>query len=628
MEKVSSNSGGVHWLIWSVLGAVVIPGIAIAVIAFWMRSANSANRQATRSPVTPQHDAVRLDLRVTSDANLRGSNTAADVNVQGPTPRLLDVASAAGLQFTYYPDAVPDRFFLPETMGGGAGWFDLDGDGWLDVFLTNGCRLPVRMIDRAHVQRLFRQTAPGQFTEIAELAGVALTRYGQGCTAGDLDNDGFSDIVVTAYGNVTLLSNNGDGTMNPDDLNLRITDPGWSTSAALGDLNRDGCLDLYVAHYAIMSLDEVPICTYDTPQGKARGYCGPASYVAETHALLMNREDGTFERLDLSGDAAPRAPGKGLAVVIGDLDGDDWSDIYVANDMDANYLFHNLGNGSGELPRLEEVAMTAGAALSIDGVPEAGMGVACADFSGEQRLDLFITHYYLQKNTFYQNHGSLLFSDRSVATGLAAPSLPYLGFGTVPIDYDLDGWQDLFVANGHVLGKAIQPYGMRAQVFRNTGKAKFVEVSNRAGAYFYDERVSRGAALGDYDNDGDEDIVVVHLDDRPVTLLRNDSDRTGQPLGIELTGRQSPRSGLGTRVFVHANGDTRMRTAIGGGSYLSSHDLRILVGVAKASSSVSVEVHWPAGEIETWSDLKPGRYWRLIEGTANQPPPAQLIPRR
>lgn len=538
---------------------------------------------------------------------------------QGPSPRLLDTASAAGIRFTYYPDAAPGRFFLPEDMGGGAGWLDFDGDGWLDLFLTNGCRLPCNPSDRDYVQKLFRQIAPGQFVEVAEPAGAALNLYGQGCIVGDTDNDGFADIVLTAFGNVTLLTNNGDGTFTADVQNAWLDDPGWSTSAALGDLNRDGSLDLYIAHYAIVSLDDIPVCMYDTERGKTRGHCGPVNYVPEPHALFLNREDGSFEKFEFSDDAESKQPGRGLGVVIADLDGDDWPEVYVANDMSANYLFHNLGNDPGESPHLEEVAMRAGAALSGEGKPEAGMGVACADFDADHDLDLFITHYYLEKNTYFENTGNLSFLDRSSYTGLAAPSLPYLGFGTVPIDYDLDGWLDLFVANGHVLGKQIKPYAMRSQIFRNTGKARFVEVTSRAGPYFFDERVSRGAAAADYDNDGDEDIVAVHLDDRPVSLLRNDTTRAGRALGLELIGTRSPRSGIGAQVFVRAGEQTWMRMIVGGGSYLSASDLRILVGVIASASSASVEVHWPSGHIETWPELKPGLHWRLIEGTAGQP---------
>lgn len=624
-QKTSGAHKRPNWLVWFLVGAVVFPTLAFgsrAIIrARTTKSSTSAVDSARKKP--------ELDLRTSLDDSQRRGGSA-EATRSSPTPRLLDVAQSSGVNFTFYPDTVPGRFFLPENMGGGAGWIDVDGDGMLDLLLTNGCRLPVKSTDTLHVQHLFRQTSRGQFEDIGELAGIALTFYAQGCAVGDLDNDGFSDVVLGAYGNVLVFSNNGDGTFRSDQGRPRIDDPGWSTSVALGDVNRDGALDVYLAHYALVSLDEIPVCMYDGTDGKVRGYCGPSNYVAEPHGFFLNQSDGTFARFEFTGDAAPTHPGKGLGVVIADLDNDDWPEIYVANDMDPSFLFHNLGNEPAQQPRFEEVAMAAGAAVSVDGMPEAGMGVACADFSGEQRLDLFVTHYYMQKNTFYQNHGGMLFSDRSSAVGLAVPSLPFLGFGTVPLDYDLDGWQDLFVANGHVLGKAILPYAMRAQLFRNTGKAQFVEMTGRAGAYFFDERVSRGVAMADFDNDGDDDLVIVHLNDQPVTLLRNDSDRVGQPLGIELLGTKSPRSGTGARLLVRTGDHTLMRMALGGGSYLSASDQRILVGVAKNTSSASVEVHWPSGEIETWPDLKPGQYWRLVEGTSTQSPPrSQMItPRR
>lgn len=608
-----------RWLFCFLAGAVTVPAISFALVVFWSHLTSSSDglkRKASVGAVSRERLRFDLNLPPQEVARLLPQQ---EESKQGPSPRLLDVASAAGIQFTFYPDAVPGRFFLPENMGGGAGWLDFDGDGWLDLFLTNGCRLPCDPLERKHVQKLFRQVAPGQFVEVAYPAGVALTLYGQGCTVGDIDNDGFPDLVVTAYGNVTLLTNNGDGTFVADIENARLDDPGWSTSAAFGDVNRDGSLDLYVAHYAVVSLDDVPVCMYEGEHGKTRGYCGPGSYVAEPHALFLNREGGSFAKFDFSADAEPKTQGKGLGVVIADLDGDIWPEVYVANDMDANYLFHNLGNDSGGPPRFEEVAMRAGAALSGEGKPEAGMGVTCADFDGDADLDLFITHYYLEKNTYYENAGRLSFLDRSSYAGLAAPSLPYLGFGTVPIDYDLDGRQDLFVANGHVLGKQIKPYAMRPQLFRNIGKARFVEVTGRGGPYFFDERVSRGAALADYDNDGDEDVLVVHQDDRPASLLRNDTQRVGRALGLELVGTRSPRSGIGAQVLVHAGDQTWMRAIVGGGSYLSASDLRIFIGMGANTSSASVEVHWPSGSVETWPELKPGRHWKLIEGTAKLP---------
>ncbi|MBI3464724.1 MAG: VCBS repeat-containing protein, partial [Planctomycetes bacterium] len=537
---------------------IAVPAIAFALVAVWPLVTSPSDGKTRAKVEAAGRDRVRFDLNLPAQEAAR-LLPPPDESRQGPTPRLLDVASAAGIQFTYYPDAVPGRFFLPEDLGGGAGWLDFDGDGRLDLFLTNGCRLPCTPSDRTHVQKLFRQVATGQFVEVGELAGVALVLYGQGCTVGDIDNDGFPDIVVTAYGNVTLLVNNGDGTFAADVQHARLDDPGWSTSAALGDVNRDGSLDLYVAHYAVVSLEDIPVCTYESEHGKTRGYCGPASYVAEPHALLLNNESGSFGKFELTAGAAPKQPGKGLGLVIADLDGDGWPEVYVANDMDPNYLFHNMGNDPEAPPRFEEVAMRAGAALSGEGKPEAGMGLACADFDGDGDLDLFITHYYLEKNTYYENAGHLSFLDRSSYTGLAAPSLPFLGFGTVPIDYDLDGWQDLFVANGHVLGKQIKPYAMRPQLFRNTGKARFVELTSRAGPYFFDERVGRGAAMADYDNDGDEDVLVVHIDDRPVSLLRNDTQRLGRPLGLELVGTSSPRSAIGAQVFVRAGDQTWMR---------------------------------------------------------------------
>ncbi len=614
---------GRGWLMWILAGAVTVPALFFAPRLWRVRPDHSQSvTVGSGSAGSGEKGKFKLALPPTEVARLLPELPEAK---DGPSPRFVDWSSAAGIQFRYFPDVRTDRFFLPEDMGGGAGWLDFDGDGRLDLFFTNGCQLPHDPESRRHVQQLYRQTESGQFVEIGNSAGAALSLYGQGCSAADCDNDGFPDLVLTSYGGVTLLSNHGDGTFGFASHDIGLDDPGWSTSPAWGDLDRDGDLDLYVAHYAITTIESTPVCMYEN--GKVRGYCGPASYVCERDGLFLNQGNGIFQRAPAESgcDVEPSKPGKGLGVVIADLDDDAWPEIYVANDMDPNFLFRNQGRRDGETPRFDEVGLSAGAAVSVEGVPEASMGVACADFTGAHHLDIFLTHYYLQKNTFYQNNGNLFFSDRSTATGLAAPSLPFLGFGTVPIDYDLDGWQDLFISNGHVLGKNIQPYAMRPQMFRNLGKARFVEVTKRAGPYFFDLWVGRGAALADFDNDGDEDISVVHHDDRPVALLRNETERIGRPLGLELVGSRGPRSAIGARVTVRSGDWSAMREIIGGGSYLSSSELRIRVGLDVKLHEATVEVRWPSGHLETWTGLQPGRYWQLVERCSSRPAREQTM---
>jgi hypothetical protein len=601
-----------------ILAGILIPASFILGLVFWLTSnrySGDMEARDTSRAHSKSSDTFRLELPPTEVARLLPDSPQAN---SGATPRFVNWSSSAGIEFRFYPDVQPGRFFLPEIMGGGVGWLDFDGDGLLDLFFTNGCRLPRAPQDREHLQKLYRQVDGGQFVEIGPSANADLNIYSQGCAVGDTDNDGFSDIALASYGGVFLLQNNGDGTFTQQANAIGLNDDGWSTTSALGDVDRDGDLDLYVAHYAITSIETTPTCYYEN--GKVRGYCGPANYECEPDVLFLNQGDGGFERAtsDTGCLVEPEKPGKGLGVVIADLNNDGWPDIYVANDMDANFLFHNLGQTDSGMPRFNEVGMRAGAAASVDGVPEASMGVACADFTGELRLDLFLTHYYMAKNTFYQNHGNLTFSDRSAATGLAAPSLPFLGFGTLSIDYDLDGWQDIFVANGHVLGKDIKPFTMRPQLFRNLGQARFVEVTNRAGPYFFDQWVGRGAALGDFDNDGDEDFVVVHHDNRPVALLRNDTERTGKPLALELIGKQTTRSAIGTRILVRTDERTILREIIGGGSYLSASDLRVRVGLVRSQQPPIVTVYWPSGLVEQWSALEPGRYWRLVEGSGSR----------
>jgi hypothetical protein len=527
--------------------------------------------------------------------------------------RFSDVAAARRLQFTYFADAREDRCLLPETMGGGAAWIDFDGDGRLDLFLSNGCVLPPGRSDRSHTQQLYRQAATGEFHAVGGLAGIDHVLYGQGVAGGDLDNDGFPDLLVTAYGRCRLWCNNADGTFFQRAEASALMHDGYSTSAAMGDIDRDGDLDIYVAHYAEISLEKNPACYYTGPAGKVRGYCGPDHYASEPDRLLRNDDGLRFS--DANTTLGPVMWGKGLGVVFADLDNDGWSDIYVANDMGANLVFRNRRAGG----TFEDVGLTSGAALSGDGTPEASMGVACADFDGDHDLDLFLTHYYQQKNTYYANCGSMRFDDHSWISGLAAPSLPYLGFGTCAIDYDLDGWQDLFVTNGHVLGAQVRPWGMLPQLFHNQGQGRFVEAKLVIGSYFREQWVGRGAAAADFDNDGDEDLAVVHLGDRPAALLRNDSARRGAPVGFELVGTSSSRGAIGARMRVHGSDRIRTRERIGGTSYLSTHDARILVGLPLGQTTVTVEVQWPSGRQERWESLAVRRYWRLCEGRTPRP---------
>jgi hypothetical protein len=308
-----------------------------------------------------------------------------------------------------------------------------------------------------------------------------------------------------------------------------------------------------------------------------------------------------------------------MPIAFADLDDDGWPEIFVGNDMTRNWLFHNrTGSSSNGSLTFEEVASQVGIALSGTGEPLATMGVACADYDGDGRLDVFLTNYHRRGYNLFQNLGKLLFVERSNRAGVTAPTFDFLGFGTVPLDYDLDGWPDLFMTNGHVLGKDMPPFEMRGQLLHNDGRGVFRDTSAWAGAYFHDAWVGRGAAVADYTNDGRASLAVVHQN-RPAALLRNDTRGRGHWLGLQFVGTRSNRSGIGTRVVVRAGTRALVHEVIGGGSYLSESDHRLLIGLGNATRPSNVEVRWPSGRIDHYSDLTGDRYWLLIEGSPPRP---------
>ena len=519
-------------------------------------------------------------------------------------PAFTDVASELGIEFTFYNDQVEGRFFLPEVMGGGAAWLDFDQDGWLDLYLVDGA--PLESPDpqqRDHVNRLFRNNGV-RFDDVSMPAMAMDGSFGQGVCVGDFDADGFPDLYICNYGPNLLLKNNGDGTFQDMTDIAAVGDPLWGTSAAWVDLNDDALLDLFVANYLDLTSANLEVCHYNGQPG----YCGPGEYDAAPDRAYLNNGDGTFtEAAEALGLVAPE--GKGLAIAVTDFDGDAKPEIYVANDMVENFLYRRKGIGP-EL-RYENVARAAGCAVSADGIHEASMGVACSDFDGDGMVDVFLTHFYSHKNTLYRNLGDLLFDDVSRRTRIAATSFETLGFGTVALDYDLDGSPDLFVANGHVLGPLQQPNEMYPQLLYNDGEGRFDDVSRIAGPYFEELWLGRGAAGADFDNDGSVDLVVTHLH-QPVALLRNETRSPHHFVGLDLR-TPSRLSPLGARVSVIAGNKRMVVPIVGGGSYLSSGDARLVVGLGEWDRAVDVEVSWPSGGVELFHDLAVDQYWPITE---------------
>jgi hypothetical protein len=536
-----------------------------------------------------------------------------------------DRAADWGLAFTYSTGQAGELYF-PEIMGGGAALFDFDNDGDLDVFVVQGHPLKAGSPDPgpAGWGRLFRNdliTPQGRnpvprFVDVTAASGIRATGYGMGVATGDFDNDGRVDLYISNFGSNQLWHNNGDGTFTDVTARAGVDDPRWSSGATFVDLDRDGWLDLYVLNYVDYSVANSPRCY--APSSR-RDYCGPSTFAPVPDRLFRNRGNGTFEDVSLPSGIGRKA-GPGLGVVADDLDGDGWPDLFVANDGAASFLWINQKNFT-----FREDGLLAGVALNAAGRPEAGMGIAVGDADGDGRDDLLITHLTAETNTFYLNLGGGLFEDATARSGLGAPSLPFTGFGTGWLDVDGDGRLDLAVFNGAVnlagamgSGPGIAPYAQPHQLYRNLGGGRFAAVPE-AGAAFQKPAVSRGAAFGDIDNDGDTDILVVDADG-PLSLLVNEGGNRNPWLGLRLVGKpagaKAERDMIGARVEVRRKGAPSLwRRAATDGSYASANDPRVLVGLGDASEVTGVRVLWPDGLAELFPPPPLRTYTTLVRGT-------------
>ena len=581
---------------------------ATAIMLVLMHSGCSRNEETAGAPGVPA---------VSPSTELANRDTA--VKPAAPQlaipPRFVDIAQSRGIDFTYFNDEVPDRFYIPEIQGGGVAWVDFDSDGWLDLYLINGCRLVESDPNQSEFEnRLFRNLGNGHFVDVTRSAASADTRFGHGVAVGDFDADGFYDLYISNYGENALLRNNGDGTFEHVENRAGVADPLWGTSTLWVDANADGLLDLYVANYTDWDPAQHELCLYD----KSFGYCGPRDYNAQPDRFFLNQGDGTFvDAAQTLGLSAPK--GKALGVVALDLDNDVKPEIYVANDMCANFLFTQSRPSIAKLVESDNdqlflnLASVAGCAVSERGLEEASMGIACGDFDRNGFNDIYLTHFHQQKGTLYQNQGNgLQFLDASRRTKIARHTYDTLGFGTIAFDYDRDGALDLFMTNGHVLGSQHEISWMRPQLLQNEGAGNFVDVSSACGPYFERRLLGRAAAGGDFDNDGDLDLAISHLKD-PFGLLENRTETGRSFLGLELaTANRIPP--IGGRVIVHHAGKKQMLPVMAGGSYLSSSDQRLLFGLDNNASDVTVEIHWPSGRVDKLVDLEPNCYWLVREG--------------
>ncbi len=524
-----------------------------------------------------------------------------------------DVTVVSGIDFVHFNGMSGELYFV-EMMGSGVGLLDYDADGDLDVYLVQGNRLgPDVTPDPQHIDRLYRNDSQPdtlRFTDVTEQSGLSATGYGMGVACGDIDNDGDTDLYLGNFGANQLWLNEG-GRFSNLTGPLETGDTSWTVSSSLVDIDRDGLLDIYAGNYVGFRFATHKPCRSST---SARDYCSPLVYRSQPDRLLRNLGDGRFE--DISAAAGiTRVFGGALGVSTADFDNDGWIDIYVANDGVANQLWINQRNGT-----FVDRAPIAGVAVNMDGRPEASMGVDAGDFDGDGDEDLFMTHLRRETNTLYVNDGSGWFEDRSVQRGLAGSSLVYTGFGTGWFDYDNDGDLDLFSANGAVThiqeqvdaGEAF-PLRERNQLFENTGEGSYLDISAAAGSAFTEARVSRGAAFGDLDNDGDTDIIVSN-NNGPVNVLVNNAGAAQSWLGLRLV-TETGRDDLGARARLLTLPSIPQRRARSDGSYASCNDARVLFGLGDERGPQDVSVQWSDGVTERFDGLAIGSYHELVRGS-------------
>jgi len=522
-----------------------------------------------------------------------------------------DVTQQAGIRFVHNNGAFGKKF-LPETMGPGVAFIDYDNDGWPDIFLVNGADWPGH-VQKHSTPKLFHNNRDGTFTDVTHKAGLDIEIYGMGVAVGDYDNDGYDDLFITAYGQNRLFHNNGNGTFSDVTQKAGLSGPKeFSTSAAWIDYDKDGHLDLVVGNYVQWSPQTDLYCTLD---GKSKSYCTPESYKGTSVRLWHNLGNGTFEEAtQKAGLGDPTSKTLGVAVL--DYDNDGWPDLLFSNDTQPNKLYRNNGNGT-----FTEKALVAGVAFSEDGVARAGMGVDASDYDHSGYPSLLITNFSNQMLSLYHNEGKGLFVDEAPRSEIGRASLLTLGFGCFFFDYDLDGWPDVLVTNGHIDAdiqrvQANVKYAMPPHLFRNIGKGKFEEVTKTLGQAFARPRVGRGAAYADINNDGRLDLLL-STSGGPVYLFRNEAQGAAalnKSLRIKLIGTKSNRDGIGATVRLTAGGETQTQMLRSGSSYLSASELVLTFGLAQHDKADGIEIRWPNGQVDRLSGIPAGQTITVTEG--------------
>ena len=518
-------------------------------------------------------------------------------NAAAQPPVFVDVTEAAGIHFKHSNGKTEQKHII-ETMGSGVVFFDYDTDGDADLYFVNSGNIPQARQDaqQAHLGNvLYRNDGDGRFTDVTETSGTGDTGYGMAAAAGDIDNDGYADLYVANFGQDTLYRNNGDGTFTDITEAAGIDNTLWGIAAVYLDFDVDGDLDIFVVNYLVYELS-MPVTTF---KGIV-GYGHPRSYEGTPDVLYRNNGDGTFTNIAETAGVTNPTEGRGMAAVTCDYDNDGFPDIYVANDTNRNFLYHNNGDGT-----FTDESLFIGVGYDESGVAEGSMGIDCGDYNGDGWLDLIVANS--EKATLYKNEEGLFFADATAESGLQQPTLPFVGFSPLFLDYDNDGHLDLFCANGHpqdVIEILMdhETYAQRDQMFQNRGDGTYADVSETAGAYFTETLVGRAAATADYDNDGDTDIVIMNSNQRAV-LLRNDGGNANNWIGIKLVGSQRNRDGIGAKVTVSTADMTQIREVKSGSSYASGSDTRLLFGLGENQRVEKIAIVWQGGTTQVLKDV-------------------------
>lgn len=555
----------------------------------------------------------------TQDANQQAATPVADATARPSGPiEFTDVTAQAGVHFKHNSGAFGKKY-LPETLGPGCAFLDYDNDGWQDILLVNSTNWPEHKGAKTFLA-LYHNNHDGTFTDVTASAGLAVEMYGIGAAVADYDNDGFDDIYITCVGNNHLFRNLGNGKFADVTAKAGVADPGFSTSAVWFDYDKDGKLDLFVCHYVEWSPETDKFCTLD---GKNKSYCTPQSYKGQSATLYHNLGNGKFENVtQKAGLNDPTS--KSLGVAVFDYNDDGWPDLFVANDTEPNKLYKNNGNGT-----FTDEALTAGVAFSESGTARAGMGVDTADYDDSGHQSIVIGNFTNESMALYHNDGTGLFTNEANVSGIGKMSAQSLTFATFFFDYDLDGLLDIFAANGHVSDdiSVVQPnvkYAQPPHLFHNKGKKKFEEVSARLGRALQRAIVGRGAAYGDFDNDGDLDLLIM-TNNGAARLLRNDNGNQNDLLRVKTVGTKSNRDGIGARLTLKTAAGAQLTSYVKtGSSYCSQSEFPVTFGLGKAdpAKAMRLEIAWPSGQVDVIPDVKPDQSITVQEGkgiTASTP---------